>query len=537
MKLFEKKKMGEYIPLIPHLLTTLVIIFGALFLGNRVLNDGSRDRFLKEQMESVRTLQRAQTEVKESLESAKISRILTLLLLAVLPIAAIALLHWNWKIFKRNADIRHRFEKLMQSLASVSKVGEVQLLLEFFSKNSGEYGNAVKYIDELLQKEENIIQELTRLKSGDFSIIEREFPSASELLLLLKETFVNINNTMNILTSSADNVASIGNSIGDTESSIEESLSAQVTICNEFETVVSELVESSKRASEAAEAGHDNLNDSRSAAQNGVTLMQEMTVAMHDIAQSSKDVEKILSTIEDIAFQTNLLALNAAVEAARAGQHGKGFAVVAEEVRNLSHLSSNAAKETAILIKKAIENSQKGASMVGDIESSFEEIEYNIDELAGSVETFKSVAAIQDEHGEAAESQLDSLKSDNKIISDWITEQGKHIRSILKESNVLADEVNSYQLIKTEAADETDNEVEPEIEESVPELPELPELDDTAQSETTENLEESDSAITEEKIADDLEESDSAISEEKIVADDVEEAEVVESDSEEKGDR
>lgn len=517
MKLFEKKKIVELIPLLPHLLTTLVIVFGSIFVGNRVLNDGARDLFLKDQMGSVRTLQRARTEVKESLASAKVSRILTLLLLATFSFAAVGLFYWNWKIFKRNADIRHRFEKLMQSLASVSKVGEVQLLLEFFSKNSGEYGNAVKYIDELLQKEESIIQELTRLKNGDFSIIERDFPSASELLILLKECFVNINNTMNILAASAESVTTTGNNIGKTETSIDDSLSAQAAICNEFNTVVAELVDSSKRASEAAETGHENLNDSRSAAQNGVTLMQEMTVAMHDIAQSSKDVEKILSTIEDIAFQTNLLALNAAVEAARAGQHGKGFAVVAEEVRNLSHLSSNAAKETAILIKKAIEHSQKGAAMVGDIESSFEEIEYNIDELAESVETFKTVAAIQDEHGDAAAGQLDSLKRDNQIITDWISEQGVQIRSILKESKILEKEVNSYNLIKNEQdkdLEEPVSVVEPQDKQEPESSPEPPVIE--PEEDTTEEI---DSVNT------------SDISEEKLSSSDIEEAEVVDTEA------
>ena len=54
---------------------------------------------------------------------------------------------------------------------------------------------------------------------------------------------------------------------------------------------------------------------------------------MNDIRNTSAEIEKIIKTIEDIAFQTNILALNASVEAARAGAAGKGFAVVAEEVR------------------------------------------------------------------------------------------------------------------------------------------------------------------------------------------------------------
>lgn len=84
-------------------------------------------------------------------------------------------------------------------------------------------------------------------------------------------------------------------------------------------------------------------------------LISDVVENMDDIVDFSKEISKIISTIDNIAFQTNLLALNAAVEAARVGEHGKGFAVVANEVRELSMSCNQASKE----IKLLIENSNK----------------------------------------------------------------------------------------------------------------------------------------------------------------------------------
>ena len=109
--------------------------------------------------------------------------------------------------------------------------------------------------------------------------------------------------------------------------------------------------------------------------------MRQLEASMKEISEASLETQKIVRTIDEIAFQTNLLALNAAVEAARAGTAGAGFAVVAEEVRGLAMRAAGASRSTSQLIEGTVARVQAGSALVGQACGAFTDVAQNTQKL------------------------------------------------------------------------------------------------------------------------------------------------------------
>jgi methyl-accepting chemotaxis protein len=133
---------------------------------------------------------------------------------------------------------------------------------------------------------------------------------------------------------------------------------------HETRSSLEDLSNKIKNNNTTAKAADEVMTETTKEVREAEDSMQAASAAMNEIAQSGGKIEKILKTINGIAFQTNLLALNAAVEASRAGEAGAGFAIVAEEVRNLAIRSAEAAKDSGDLIFQMIRNIESGTAFV-----------------------------------------------------------------------------------------------------------------------------------------------------------------------------
>jgi methyl-accepting chemotaxis protein len=143
--------------------------------------------------------------------------------------------------------------------------------------------------------------------------------------------------------------------------------------------------------------------------------MSDLIRSMKDIAVASEQTQKIIKSIDEVAFQTNLLALNAAVEAARAGEAGASFAVVAEEVRNLAMRATDSAKNTASLIEDIVNKVKGGESLVSVTNDAFSEVTVSSTKV---VELMGEIAA-------ASQEQSQGIDQVNKAMGDMnrVTQQ------------------------------------------------------------------------------------------------------------------
>ncbi|EML1934536.1 methyl-accepting chemotaxis protein [Providencia sp. 21OH12SH02B-Prov] len=186
-------------------------------------------------------------------------------------------------------------------------------------------------------------------------------------------------------------------------------------------------------------------------------LISDVVENMDDIVDFSKEISKITSTIDNIAFQTNLLALNAAVEAARVGEHGKGFAVVANEVRELSMSCNQASKEIKTLIDNSNEKIHHCFQLAADANDNIVSIAKSTSNINNMIQSI-SHASTEQTHGvgqiHLAINELDNTTQANATMTK---ELQSSLQSLKKQSELLKEIMDIFHLDATSNTLETQN--------------------------------------------------------------------------------
>jgi methyl-accepting chemotaxis protein len=206
--------------------------------------------------------------------------------------------------------------------------------------------------------------------------------------------------------------------------------------------VATQVSDSAERSQKAAELSAKMLENAKT----GRLKMSSMLEAVREINQTSRNINKVIRVIDDIAFRTNILALNAAVEAARAGTHGKGFAVVADEVRSLATKSSEAAKDTGTLIASSVEKAEFGERIAEETAESLDRIVTGINE---SDRLVREIAVYADTQAEAVKrinsgiGQVSQVVQQNSATAEQSAAASEEMSS---QAEMLARTVSQFRL-------------------------------------------------------------------------------------------
>ncbi|NEQ48996.1 MAG: GAF domain-containing protein [Leptolyngbya sp. SIO3F4] len=324
--------------------------------------------------------------------------------------------------------------------------------------------------EERRQRQETLQMELLGLLDdvegaarGDLTV--RADVSAGEIGTVADFFNAIIESLRQIVTQVKTSAVQVNTSLGDNELAMQalaEDALQQAERTNEtlesVETMTMAITQAADRAQQAAVVARE---ASQTAESGGVamdltvqnildlrTTVGETAKKVKRLGESSQQISKVVSLINQIATQTNLLAINAGIEAARAGEEGQGFAAVAEEVGELAARSAAATQD----IERIVDSIQREtADVVEAIESSTSQVvegTRRVDEakqsLARMVEVSQQIDALVQTISAATVSQVETaanvstLMHEISSVSERTSSSSKTVSEALQQTVAVA---------------------------------------------------------------------------------------------------
>ena len=296
-----------------------------------------------------------------------------------------------------------RYKKMWEDLAEgafmadqfprVRKDGEVVWIQATYAPlldNDGKVLRIMKIATDITQRRGELLSIATaleelrdgnlthRCKASDLDDIQRLSSSYNQAVEALEQAMSTAGAVAHRVETTADELQS---SSGELSQRTEN----QAATLEQTAAAVEQLTATVRSAAEGAKDVEATVRTARDTVEKSGEVVTDTIKAMSQIEDSSNEISKIISVIDDIAFQTNLLALNAGVEAARAGDAGRGFAVVASEVRGLAQRSADAAGEIKGLITQSSIHVTNGVTLVARSGTELETIIKSINSIAANV--------------------------------------------------------------------------------------------------------------------------------------------------------
>ena len=329
----------------------------------------------------------------------------------------------------------HQHQTMMVGIDSNDEIG---ILSQCFDSTISRLRNYIGEISHMLEAIAggDLTAQITQEYVGDFASIRTS----------LNDILQKLNSTMGQIVTSSEYVSSGAEQMSTVSQALSQGSMEQTGAVEELEETIHSVAESAKQTAENVQRARAQVGGMGQQLAEGNQKMQEMIAAMGEITNSSNEIEKIIKTIEDIAFQTNILALNAAVEAARAGTAGKGFAVVADEVRNLVAKSAEASQSTSALIGRSISAVNQGTQIADATAKQLQNVVADAHGIEATINGIAADAQTQAEAVEQIQDQIDQIANVVQTNSSTAEESAATSQELNAQANALKQLVKTFRL-------------------------------------------------------------------------------------------
>jgi len=245
--------------------------------------------------------------------------------------------------------------------------------------------------------------------------------AAAAWFLTRNGIIVPLKEVSSVLGTSSGNIDTLSASVANAAENLADQSTSQAATAEESSAALEEITGMTRQNAEHTSRADKEMQQTKNIAEKANIFMEELNRSMADILTASEETQKIVKTIDEIAFQTNLLSLNAAVEAARAGEAGAGFAVVADEVRNLALRSADSAKNTAELIDNIVQKIRGGSDLVQKATEAFQEVSEGASKVAvllSEITTANNEQSLGITQISTGIHEMDKLAQDNAATSE-----------------------------------------------------------------------------------------------------------------------
>ena len=278
--------------------------------------------------------------------------------------------------------------------------------------------------------------------------IETVFISILKSVDKLRDVLITEKNKMFIL---KESIEKNSKNIETMTSTMNEALLSQSTSFNETSTTMKELGVTSEQTTDKARVVVDTAEKSLELSQVGMQSVVESTENMkkirsdvENIANEIKllrerinDISDIVVKVNNISKKSNLLALNASIEASKAGSAGKGFAVVAVEIRKLAEQAQTSVSDIEVIIGKINSSAEKTVFVT---EKGVRQVDEGVAQIQETGEIVKESMKSMELNVMSAQ-QILAASRQQSIGIDQITESIGHLNDGMKQITESSEEI------------------------------------------------------------------------------------------------